>query len=58
VTYLTDKGENMIEYQVIDEIEQLEREVEWVIEQRKRWMNKVRDWEPDVIDYLKEKEEL
>lgn len=48
----------MIEYQVIDEIEQLEREVEWVIEQRKRWMNKVRDWEPDVIDYLKEKEEL
>jgi hypothetical protein len=49
-----------IKHRVVDEVEALEYNIEWLIEQRRRIRERDRtnDWEPDVIDYLKEKEEL
>lgn len=49
-----------IKHKVIDEVEALKYNIEWLIEQRKRIQarDKANDWEPDVIEYLKEKEEL
>jgi hypothetical protein len=49
-----------IKHRVVDEVEALEYNIEWLIEQRRR-VSKEREkdygWKEDVIEYLRQKNE-